>query len=149
MIDTCEVCRPELLAYATCRVGATLANDMVQKAFIVLMQCTQEVEHPRAFLYKCLKREIASHTREENRRQRLAKRCARPLAQESPDTLCHLEQIGKVKAIIGTLPRQPVVSGVLLESQSAQEVAKKHGLTEMAVRQVVERARKATRGELA
>lgn len=41
---------PRLVSYAA-RYGATYAEDIAQEAFVILMQRTEPVEHPTAFLY--------------------------------------------------------------------------------------------------
>lgn len=132
--------RSELLRYARKQVDRSTAEDIVQQAFIDLMECEQ-VQQVRAFLYRSVTTNIIDFIRSEIYRRSCSLEVARRI--EAPwEPMSYVETLTSVRQAIAKLPRYQVVEDVLCDGYSYFEAARRHGITVSHCRQIIHRARK-------
>ena len=91
-----------LLAFATGLAGRrTVAEELVQEAFLKLHEVWTEVENPRAWLYRCVRNLALNHLRDHERETPLGEREEPDEAGQAPDeALGRMEAIGMVRMLI-------------------------------------------------
>lgn len=129
----------ELLAFATGLVGRNDAADVVSAAFVAAMssRAWSAVEHPRAYLYRCVdseaKRLHRSRSRREARERKAAVGEGVVMAEQRPDV---------VAAVLGlSLRQRAVVFLTYWTGMTPPEVATALGISQGSVRRHLARAR--------
>ncbi len=99
-----------LLHFALGLVGRrSVAEDLVQDAFLRLHPIWAEVENPRAWLYRCLRNLALNHLRDHRRETGFdadgeEERLATPDARLPVEELGRLEAVGMVRLLMAELP---------------------------------------------
>lgn len=94
-----------LLRYAHGIVGQReTAEDLVQEAFLKLHAHWEEVTHPRAWLFRCIRNLALTHIRDHKRETPIPEDHEFPSSTPDPDqTLGKLEAIGALQLLISEL----------------------------------------------
>lgn len=94
-----------LLRYAHGIVGQReTAEDLVQEAFLKLHAHWEEVTHPRAWLFRCIRNLALTHIRDHKRETPIPEDHEFPSSAPDPDqTLGKLEAIGALQLLISEL----------------------------------------------
>jgi RNA polymerase sigma-70 factor (ECF subfamily) len=94
-----------LLRYALGLVGRrSVAEELVQEAFLRLHPLWGEVENPRAWLYRCLRNLALNHLRDHPREAQLPEDTAAPDASLPAETMGRAEAVGLMRTMIAELP---------------------------------------------
>ncbi len=94
-----------LLRYALGLVGRRpVAEELVQEAFLRLHQAWDEVENPRAWLYRSLRNLALNHLRDHPLETELTEETGSADARPAPEQLGRDEAIGTVRLLLAELP---------------------------------------------
>jgi RNA polymerase sigma factor (sigma-70 family) len=96
-----------LLQFALGLVGRrSVAEDLVQDAFLRLHPLWAEVENPRAWLYRCVRNLALNHLRDHRRETELddAGEIAAPHDKLPADEMGRMEAVGLVRLFLAELP---------------------------------------------
>lgn len=94
-----------LLRYALGLVGRRpVAEELVQEAFLRLHQAWDEVENPRAWLYRSLRNLALNHLRDHPLETELTEETGTADARPAPEQLGRDEAIGTVRLLLAELP---------------------------------------------
>lgn len=136
-----------LLRFVNARIGSrAAAEDIVQEAFLRLSQVTEEVRHPRAFLFQAAINLVRNLARSERRRAALADYADLLNGGVDPITperqLLAADELARVAAAIRHLP--PVCGQVFrmhrFEELTQREIAARLGISTTAVEKSMRRA---------
>jgi RNA polymerase sigma-70 factor (ECF subfamily) len=122
-----------LLRFAHGIVGQReTAEDLVQEAFLRLHEHWQEVENPRAWLYRSIRNMALNHLRDHRREAVMEE--GRDWASESPtaaEVLGRSEAIGVLRMLMAEMPQQDqqLILWKYTGSLSYEEISKRSGLT--------------------
>jgi len=131
----------ELLRYARKKVDRSTAEDIVQQAFIDLMECEQ-VQQERAFLYQSVATNIIDFIRRETfAREYFSQLEERSNEQPDEHAICN-EMFAMIKEAIAKSRHSAIAEEVLLDGYSYSEVAKRRGITTSRCRQIIYRVRR-------
>ncbi|MBK8474846.1 MAG: RNA polymerase sigma factor [Opitutaceae bacterium] len=94
-----------LLRYALGLVGRRpVAEELVQEAFLRLHHAWDEVENPRAWLYRSLRNLALNHLRDHPLETELTEETGSADARPAPEQLGRDEAIGTVRLLLAELP---------------------------------------------
>lgn len=94
-----------LLRYALGLVGRRpVAEELVQEVFLRLHQAWDEVENPRAWLYRSLRNLALNHLRDHPLETELTEETGSADARPAPEQLGRDEAIGTVRLLLAELP---------------------------------------------
>jgi RNA polymerase sigma-70 factor (ECF subfamily) len=122
-----------LLRFAHGIVGQReTAEDLVQEAFLRLHEHWQEVENPRAWLYRSIRNMALNHLRDHRRETAMEE--GSEWASESPtaaEVLGRSEAIGVLRMLMAEMPQQDqqLILWKYTGSLSYDEISKRSGLT--------------------
>lgn len=96
-----------LLGFATGLVGRrSVAEELVQEAFLRLHEIWQEVENPRAWIYRSVRNLALNHLRD-HRRELPEEYGEKPGTETPPDeALGRLEALGMVRMLVAEMPEE-------------------------------------------
>jgi RNA polymerase sigma factor (sigma-70 family) len=96
-----------LLSFALGLVGRrSVAEDLVQEAFLRLHQVWSEVENPRAWLYRSLRNLALNHLRDHRRETEMPEE-GPPGPEAIPvDEMGRMEAVGIVRMLLAELPKE-------------------------------------------
>lgn len=110
-----------------------VAEEMVQEAFMRLHNHWEEVEKPRAWIYRAVRNLCLSHLRDNSRETELdEERDAQAAESPKPDeTLGRLEAVGMVRLLMTELEERDrqLIQLKYVEDQSYAHIAKATGLS--------------------
>lgn len=122
-----------LLRYAHGLVGRReVAEDLVQDAFVKLHAHWDEVIHPRAWLFRCIRNLALSHIRDHKRETPIAEGQEFPSQSADPDkTLGKLEAIGTLQLLIAELQEddRTLISLKYHEGLKYDQISKRTGIS--------------------
>ncbi len=84
----------------------TVAEELVQEAFLRLHQSWGDVENPRAWLYRSVRNLAINHLRDHARETDLPEEPATPDAALPVDRLEHHETVGSMRLLLAELPAE-------------------------------------------
>jgi RNA polymerase sigma factor (sigma-70 family) len=122
-----------LLRFAFGVVGQReTAEDLVQEAFLRLHEHWQEVENPRAWLYRSIRNMALNHLRDHKRETAMEE--GRDWASESPtaaEVLGRHEAVGVLRMLMAEMPAQDqqLILWKYDGSLSYEEISKRSGLS--------------------
>lgn len=122
-----------LLRFAHGIVGQReTAEDLVQEAFLQLHEHWQEVENPRAWLYRSIRNMALNHLRDHRRETAMEE--GSEWASETPtavEVLGRSEAIGVLRMLMAEMPQQDqqLILWKYTGSLSYDEISKRTGLT--------------------
>lgn len=122
-----------LLQFAYGIVGRReIAEDLVQEAFLRLHEHWQEVQNPKAWLYRSIRNMALNHLRDHRRETSLGE--GSDWASESPtaaETLGRSEAVGVLRMLMAEMPReeQQLILWKYTASLSYDEISKRTGMT--------------------
>jgi len=109
-----------LLGYALGLVGRrSVAEDLVQEAFLRLHQVWGEVENPRAWLYRSLRNLALNHLRDHRRETDLPETEPPAETDLAPDEMGRQEAVGVIRLLVSELPPE---DGELLRLKYAEDL---------------------------
>lgn len=121
-----------LLGFAIGLVGRrSVAEELVQEAFLRLHQIWSEVENPRGWLYRSLRNLALNHLRDHSR-ETLVDQPEDQAHEVTPDaTAGRMEAIGMVRMLVSELSteEQDLLRLKYQEDLKYQEISKKTGIT--------------------
>ena len=121
-----------VLGFAIGLVGRrAVAEELVQEAFLRLHQLWDQVDNPRAWLYRSLRNLALNHLRD-NARETMGEEHDTPGNENPPDeALGRLEAIGMVRLLIAELPPddQSLIRLKYHDDLKYQEISRKTGLS--------------------
>lgn len=126
-----EIEESALLAYAIGLVGRrSVAEELVQEAFLRLHQVWARVENPRAWLYRSLRNLALNHLRD-HRREAPLEGPERQDEESQPDeALGRMEAVGMVRTLLSEMPAedQSLIQMKYHEDLKYLEIGQKTGL---------------------
>ncbi|MFA7234125.1 MAG: sigma-70 family RNA polymerase sigma factor [Terrimicrobiaceae bacterium] len=121
-----------VLGFAIGLVGRrAVAEELVQEAFLRLHQLWDQVENPRAWLYRSLRNLALNHLRD-HARETMVEEPEGPGNENPPDeALGRLEAIGMVRLLISELPpdEQDLIRFKYHDDLKYQEISRQTGLS--------------------
>lgn len=122
-----------LLHFALGLVGRrSVAEDLVQEAFLRLHPLWAEVENPRAWLYRCVRNLALNHLRDHRRETGMedAGEIAAPHDKLPVDEMGRMEAVGLVRMFLAELPDEDrdLIQLKYHEDLKYQEIAGRTGL---------------------
>lgn len=82
----------------------SVAEDLVQDAFLRLQPLYAEIENPRAWLYRSLRNLALNHLRDHRRETELETDSTPAEDDLAPEALARLEALGQVRLLLSELP---------------------------------------------
>jgi RNA polymerase sigma factor (sigma-70 family) len=122
-----------LLRYAYGVVGQREeAEDLVQEAFLRLHQHWQDVENPRAWLYRSIRNMALNHLRDHRREVSIGE--DREWAGEAPqadEVLSRMEAVGVLRMLLAEMPERDkeLIAWKYDKGLSYEEMSKRSGLS--------------------
>jgi RNA polymerase sigma factor (sigma-70 family) len=96
-----------LLSFALGLVGRrSVAEDLVQEAFLRLHQVWGEVENPRAWLYRSLRNLALNHLRDHRRETEMPEEEPAAEATVPVEQMGRMEAVGVVRMLLAELPKE-------------------------------------------
>lgn len=121
-----------VLSFAIGLVGRrSVAEELVQEAFLRLHQLWDEIENPRAWLYRSLRNLALNHVRD-HARETSDVEPERPGNEIPPDvTLGRLEAVGMVRLLMAELPAedQKLIQLKYHDDLKYQDISRRTGLS--------------------
>ena len=94
-----------LLRYAIGLVGRrSVAEEIVQETFLRLHQCWDEVENPRAWLYRSIRNLAINHLRDRKPESELKDDTAATEESPTPEVMGRNEAIGMMRLLLAEMP---------------------------------------------
>ena len=123
-----------LLQFAYGLVGRrSVAEELVQEAFMRLHPLWSEVDNPRAWLYRCLRNLALNHRRDHQRETGLDKlpEDAAHDAETAGDDLAKWEAVGAVRMLLAELPAEDrdLIRLKYHEDLKYQEIGRRTGIS--------------------
>lgn len=108
----------------------SVAEDLVQDAFLRLQPLYAEIENPRAWLYRSLRNLALNHLRDHRRETDLETDTTPTDAELAPETLARLEALGQVRLLLCELPPEDrdLLRLKYHEDLKYQEIGRRTGL---------------------
>ena len=82
----------------------SVAEDLVQEAFLRLQPLYAEIDNPRAWLYRSLRNLALNHLRDHRRETDLETDTTPADTELAPEALARLEALGQVRLLLSELP---------------------------------------------
>lgn len=121
-----------LLGFAIGLVGCrSVAEDLVQEAFLRLHQVWADVENPRGWLYRSLRNLALNHLRDHSR-ETLVDQPEDQAHESTPDAEAgRLEAVGMVRMLVAEMSQedQDLIRLKYQEDLKYQEISKRTGIT--------------------
>jgi RNA polymerase sigma-70 factor (ECF subfamily) len=121
-----------LLRYAHGLLGQReTAEDVVQDAFLKLHAHWEEVAHPRAWLFRCVRNLALSHIRDHKRETPMADREWAAAAPDPEQALGKLEAIGTLQLLVSELKEdeRTLISLKYHQGLKYDQISKRTGLS--------------------
>jgi RNA polymerase sigma factor (sigma-70 family) len=123
-----------LLQFAYGLVGRrSVAEELVQEAFLRLHPLWAEVENPRAWLYRSLRNLALNHRRDHRRETGLDEVAEEPVqeAETAGEDLAKLEAVGAVRMLLAELPAEDrdLIRLKYHEDLKYQEIGRRTGIS--------------------
>ncbi len=140
----------ELFAYAQKYVEANTAEDVVQKAFLDLMQCKEKVLKIRAFLYYRVIMNIFDNTKMQNNFNRMLQEVPLHRSEMPDERMIYAETLAGIKETITTLPEKNrrAVEAIIFNDSTYEEAAEECAISVDAVKASLKRAKSVLRGQM-
>lgn len=108
----------------------SVAEDLVQDAFLRLQPLYAEIENPRSWLYRSLRNLALNHLRDHRRETDLETDSTPSDAEIAPDSLARLEALGLVRVHLAELPPEDrdLIRLKYQEDLKYQEISRRTGL---------------------
>lgn len=120
-----------LLHFATGLVGRrSVAEELVQEAFLRLHQVWTEVENPRAWLYRSIRNLALNHLRDHRRETDLDDAAEPSDDSLAADLLGHQEAVGMVRMLLAELPSEDraLIQLKYVDGLKYHEISRRTGL---------------------
>jgi RNA polymerase sigma-70 factor (ECF subfamily) len=121
-----------LLRYAIGLAGRrTVAEELVQEAFLRLHKIWDEVENPRGWLYRCVRNLALNHLRDQPRETELHEEAAPAEDSLPPEVLGRNEAIGLMRLLLAELPAddRDLIRLKYHDDLKYQEISRRTGLS--------------------
>lgn len=121
-----------LLGFAIGLVGRrSIAEELVQEAFLRLHQLWEQVENPRAWMYRSLRNLALNHLRDHSRESVVESPEVAETSESPREELDRMERLGTVRMLMAELP--PEDRALLLlkyhENLKYEDISKRTGLS--------------------
>jgi RNA polymerase sigma-70 factor (ECF subfamily) len=121
-----------LLRYAIGLAGRrTVAEELVQEAFLRLHKIWDEVDNPRGWLYRCVRNLALNHLRDRPREAELHEDTAATEESLPPEVLGRNEAIGMMRLLLAELPEddRDLIRLKYHDDLKYQEISRRTGLS--------------------
>ena len=121
-----------LLRFAIGLTGRrSVAEDLVQETFLRLHQMWDEVENPRAWLYRSLRNLALNHLRDHAREMPLDESAPLAAPEFAPEAMGRMEAVGLVRLLLAELPEEDrrLIRLKYNENLKYREISQRTGLS--------------------